>query len=61
MILNVLIVIYPTGLLINLAHKYADEKEIRKIVAYKNIGIKSAAYLHNREKSSLRSIPNLLH
>ena len=42
-------------------HKYADEKEIRKIAAYKNIGIKSAAYLHNREKSSPGSIPNLLH
>ena len=42
-------------------HKYTDEKEIRKIAAYKNIGIKSAAYLHNREKSSPGSIPNLLH
>ena len=42
-------------------HKYADKKEIRKIAAYKKIEIKSAAYLHNREKSSPGGIPNLLH
>ena len=38
-----------------------DEKEIRKIGVYKNIGIKNAAYLHNREKLTPGGISYLLH